>query len=62
MAEIVNLRRARKAQARRKAEQEAAQNRSIHGLSRVHKERLEADKRGAEIHLDHHRLEPKNEE
>jgi len=62
MVEIINLRRARKAQAKRKAEQEAARNRTLHGLSRAQKERLQAENRDAEIHLDQHRLEPKYEE
>ncbi|WP_448951753.1 DUF4169 family protein [Labrys neptuniae] len=62
MAEIVNLRRVRKARARAEAEQEAARKRSIHGLSRTDRQRLQADRREAERHLDGHRLEPNNEE
>ncbi|QEN87160.1 DUF4169 family protein [Labrys sp. KNU-23] len=60
MAEIVNLRRVRKARARAETEQEAARKRSIHGLSRIDRERLQADKQEAERHLDRHRLEPNN--
>jgi hypothetical protein len=62
MAEIVNLRRARKAQAKTKAELEAARNRSVYGLSQAEKKRLRADEQAARKHLDQHRLEPKNEE
>ena len=62
MTEIVNLRRVRKALAKAEAEQEAARNRSVHGRSRAEKDRLQADRRDAEKHLDQHRLEPKNEE
>ncbi len=62
MAEIVNLRRVRKAQAKADAEQQSARNRSFHGLPRAEKERLQKSRRDAERHLDQHRLEPKNEE
>ncbi|WP_413988420.1 DUF4169 family protein [Labrys okinawensis] len=62
MAEIVNLKRARKARAKRNAEQEAVRNRTVHGLSRAQKERLKADKRDADKHLEQHRRGPRIEE
>jgi Domain of unknown function (DUF4169) len=62
MAEIFNLKRARKAQAKTKAEQEAARNRSVYGMSRAERERLRMVERDAQKHLDQYRLEPKNEE
>jgi hypothetical protein len=57
MAEIVNLRRARKQAKRRQAEQDAAQQRLAHGKSKAEKtlQRLRNEK--AETELDRHRIE-----
>ena len=57
MAEIVNLRRARK-QARRAADrQEADENAARHGLTRGERRRQEAERVREITHLDHHRRE-----
>jgi len=57
MADVVNLRMARKHAKRRQAEQEAAQRRLAHGRSKAEKvlQRSQGDK--AERELDRHRLE-----
>lgn len=57
MAEIINLRQQRKAQARRLLEQKAAENRALHGLGKGEKRRqkLEADQ--ARALIDGHKLE-----
>ncbi len=55
MAEIINLRRARKAKARAKAQATAAENRLKHGRSRPEREKDEATRSLAEQRLDAHR-------
>lgn len=57
MADVVNLRLARKQAKRRQAEQDAAQRRLAHGRSKAEKalQRSQSDK--AERALDRHRLE-----
>lgn len=57
MGEIVNLRRARKAQARRKDEAQAQDNRVRHGLSKAERNLAEARRAQATQLLDGHRLE-----
>jgi hypothetical protein len=57
-AEIVNLRRIRKAARRDKAEAQAAENRAAFGLSTAERERLGAEKQRGAKHLDQHRLSP----
>jgi hypothetical protein len=57
-AEVVNLRRARKAARRDKAQAQAAENRTAFGLSGAERERLRAEKQRAAKNLDHHRLTP----
>lgn len=57
-ADVVNLRRARKAAKREKAEAEAAENRIAFGVSAEERERLQEQKRRGEKHLDQHRLPP----
>ena len=52
MAEIVNLRRARKAKARSDKEQIAAQNRALFGQSKADRVRLDAERRRTEAELD----------
>jgi len=58
MAEIVNLRRARKAKARVEADADAQANRAKFGLTKAEKAaQKDADRRGAQ-HLAGHRLDP----
>lgn len=57
MAEIVNLRRARK-QAGRDADRQAAdENAARHGLTKGEKRRQEAERAQGAAHLDRHRRE-----
>jgi hypothetical protein len=58
MAEVVNLRLARKRAARAKAEVAAKENRLAHGASRHERELTQARRDDAESKLDAHRLEP----
>jgi hypothetical protein len=55
-ADIVNLRRVRKAARRNKAELEAAENRAAFGQSAAERERLQAQRERGVRHLDQHRL------
>ena len=58
MAEIVNLRQARKAKVRTEREKRAEQNRVIHGRSKADRER-DAKIAGRSVaFLDGHRLDP----
>ena len=57
MAEIVNLRLARKRAARKKAEDKAAQQRLAHGASKSEREQTAADQAKARRTLDQHRIE-----
>jgi hypothetical protein len=57
-ADLVNLRRARKAAQRDKADAQAAENRAAFGLSATERERLNAQKERCVRHLDQHRLSP----
>jgi hypothetical protein len=57
-ADIVNLRRARKAARRDKADAQAAENRIAFGAGAGERERLREQKRRGEKHLDQHRLPP----
>ena len=61
MADVVNLRMARKQAKRRQAEQEAAQRRLTHGRSKAEKtlQRARTDK--AERELERHRLESEDD-
>ncbi|WP_349371182.1 DUF4169 family protein [Salinarimonas sp.] len=54
-AEIVNLRRARKAKAREKAEETAAQNRATFGRSKAERDREAAAKALETRRIDGHR-------
>jgi hypothetical protein len=56
MGEIVNLRRARKAQMRRKDEEQAQENRVLFGLSKAERQFAETAKTLAERRLEGHRL------
>ncbi len=60
MAEVVNLRTARKRAKRHLAEQEAAQNRLAHGRSKAEKAQARSDLDQAERKLDQHRIEEKD--
>jgi hypothetical protein len=57
MGEIVNLRRARKAQVRRKDEEQAQENRVRFGLSKAERQLTEKTRTLAERRLEGHRLE-----
>jgi hypothetical protein len=57
MAEIVNLRRVRKAKSRAQAEEIAAQNRARHGTSKATRSLTKARSEKAAAILDSHRLE-----
>lgn len=57
MAEIVNLRLARKAKTRAEADQTAATNRAIHGQTKAEKARIKAEAERAERDLDGKKLE-----
>ena len=65
MADIINLRRARKDKARIEGEERAAANRREHGRPRVLRDITEAERRLADRRLDGHRLgeapEPKRD-
>ncbi|MCK5934453.1 MAG: DUF4169 family protein [Fulvimarina manganoxydans] len=57
MAEIVNLRQARKRRDRQIREAEADANRARHGQSKPEKTRRANEQATAEAHLDGHRLD-----
>ncbi|WP_353185096.1 DUF4169 family protein [Bosea sp. (in: a-proteobacteria)] len=56
MAEIVNLRRARKQKARAEAGKQAERNRIAFGLSKAERSLAEAERDKAERHVEGHRL------
>lgn len=56
MAEIINLRQARKARERAEREAEAAANRSKHGRSKAQRKLTDIEKKLAEGRLEGHRL------
>ncbi len=58
MAEIVNLRIARKRAARSKADAHAAEQRLAHGASQSERDHVAADQDKARQTLDQHRIEP----
>jgi hypothetical protein len=57
-ADIVNLRRARKAKARTERDSRAAENRVVHGRGKIEKAALKTEKIAAARKLDGHRREP----
>ncbi|MCV0396484.1 MAG: DUF4169 family protein [Rhizobiaceae bacterium] len=57
MAEIVNLRMARKARARAEREADAERNRIAHGLTRVERVKAAAERAAGSRALDGHRRE-----
>lgn len=58
MAEIVNLRMARKRAKRTEAERQAAENRTIHGRTRAERLTVDAERARMAQVLDGHRLAP----
>ena len=57
-ADIINLRRARKAKARTEREHDAALNRTAFGRSRAEKEKATAEHHLSDRRIDAHRREP----
>lgn len=57
MAEIINLRRARKAKARAEAQKDAAANRAAHGISKETRSLADARAEKAAKDLDAHKRE-----
>lgn len=57
MAELINLRLARKARTRSKAAQQAAENRALHGQSLAERRLKEAEAERKARHFDAHRRE-----
>jgi hypothetical protein len=55
MADVVNLKRARKAKARAAAEADAAANRLAHGRAKVERKLTQAEKAAADRKLDGHK-------
>jgi hypothetical protein len=58
MAEIINLRQARKKKARAEKEARAAENRVSFGRSKAEKKLTQAERDKAESHLDSHKRDP----
>jgi hypothetical protein len=58
MAEIVNLRLARKRAARDKADAIAVEQRHAHGIPKLERQRAEAERTETTRKLDQHRIEP----
>jgi hypothetical protein len=61
MGDIVNLRRERKRQDRRRQEAKAAENRALFGMTKAKRLSIEAEREIAERALDSLRLIPPNE-
>jgi hypothetical protein len=55
-AEIINLRRARKAKARAEGQTSAAENRAKHGVSKAEREKVERTKSQERSRLEAHRI------
>jgi Domain of unknown function (DUF4169) len=62
LAEIVNLRRARKLRERERQQAEAAQNRALFGRSKAEKRLIESERALTEASLDARRLEDLDDE
>jgi len=62
MAEIVNLRLARKRKARKADAERADQNRALHGRTKAEKQRDAAERRKSATFLDGHRRAPSDPE
>ena len=61
-AEIINLRRARKAKARAEAQTSAAENRAKHGVSKAEREKLKRIKSQERSRLEAHRIGDSDDE
>ena len=57
MAEIINLRRARKDKQRKDKAAQAAQNRFTHGMTKAERDKARTDAQRATHHLDQHKRE-----
>lgn len=57
MADIVNLRQARKARARVEHDKKAEENRRLHGMTKAERERADDARERLERHLEGHRRE-----
>lgn len=57
MGDVVNLRTHRKRAARQKAEERAAENRVIHGMSKADRAQIKSEKDKAKRELDLHRID-----
>jgi hypothetical protein len=62
MAEIVNLKRARKQKAREAAETEAAANRLTHGRTKAERSLTQAEQEAADRKLDGHKRGDRNDD
>lgn len=60
-ADIVNLKRVRKAKARAAHDREAEANRRLHGMTKAERDRLADEKRRSDAHVEGHRLEGEDE-
>jgi len=56
-AEIINLRRVRRAKERAEREKQANENRAVHGQSLAERRKVRAEQKAAKHHLDDHRRE-----
>jgi hypothetical protein len=61
-AEIINLRRARKAKARVEAQASSAENRAKHGVSKVEREKTKRTKSQERSRLEAHRIGDSDDE
>jgi len=61
-AEIVNLRKVRKAKARAAHDREAEANRRLHGMTRAERERLAEERRRLGAHVEGHRRDASGED
>jgi ribosomal protein S2 len=57
MADIINLRQARKSKARSEKETKAAENRRLHGRTKQEKMQARQDAAKLNLHLDGHKLD-----
>jgi hypothetical protein len=61
-ADIVNLRKVRKAKARAEHDRQAEANRRLHGMTRAERERAADEKRRLATHVEGHRREDRDED
>lgn len=61
-ADIVNLKRVRKAKARADHDREAEANRRLHGMTRAERDRLADEKRRRDAHVEGHRRDALGED